>query len=543
MSILYPQEDITKYKYVIYARKSSEESDRQLRSLDDQIKECKQLATRLGLKVVGVIKEAKSAKKPNKRPEFSQLLKKLQSGKIHGVISWAPDRLARNMLEAGMIIDMIDEGIIKDLKFATYPFSKDANGLMLLGMSFVLSKQYSDKLSQDVTRGLYSSLAEGKASGITKHGYNIDKDGYFVPNDMWELLYTAWEKRMLGEGLVSISKWLNDNGYAKKYRASKRVVKMTKQKLSLIFNDTFYYGLLKVRQTTIDLREIPETAFVPMITEEEFKRTLNIVRDGKVNYLRQKSKFGLLPLHNIVRCSECGNACNPYPSKGKGGDRYLYYTCRTADCSRFNEGTRGKVIFDWLYDFLKDGFNVTKKDYEELLAKRKKNIGTIKNSLEAEIRQQEIRIKTHNEAIDKISMQLVSTESEVAKKSLEKQVDKKSEELADMEAELEKKKQHRRELGSVDITWDKFVNITKNLSKILKSGDKYQKDAIVRIIFVNIFVNRENVLKYNLKEPFQALLNRNSNAVVLSGRGAGNRTRATRPPASRTTTILRPGES
>ena len=41
---------------------------------------------------------------------------------------------------------------------------------MLLGMSFVLSKQYSDDLSQKVSRGVRRNFAEGK-SAIPKHGY------------------------------------------------------------------------------------------------------------------------------------------------------------------------------------------------------------------------------------------------------------------------------------------------------------------------------------------------------------------------------------
>jgi hypothetical protein len=46
---------------------------------------------------------------------------------------------------------MVDEGVIKDLRFVTHYFTNDANGKMLLGMAFVLSKHYSDDLSQKVT--------------------------------------------------------------------------------------------------------------------------------------------------------------------------------------------------------------------------------------------------------------------------------------------------------------------------------------------------------------------------------------------------------
>ena len=482
------------------------------------------MAKRLGLRVVDVVRESKSAKKPHKRNEFNTLLKRIESGKVDGIIAWSPDRLARNMLEAGMMIDMIDEQKIKDLRFATYPFSKDANGLMLLGMSFVLSKQYSDKLSQDVQRGLHSSFMEGKASGMTKHGYDVNNLDYFVPNENFSLLQTAWQKRLQGESLVKISKWLNENGYLKKYRNSTREVAMTKQMLSLIFNDSFYYGVVKMKQLTVNLIEIPEANFLPMITEDEFNHVQRLVKGGKVVYFRQPSKFGLLPLRGIVRCSECGNTSSPYPSKGKGGQRYLYYTCRTEDCSRAGQTTRGKVVFDWLYEFLKDGFKVSKEDYQKMMTKRRAKVGQTKRTLEAEIRQSDIRIKDMHQTIDNASLKLISVKSEIVKNSLEKQIDQMQIKIETMETELAKKKQHKKELESIEMTWEKFVNTTKNIANILKNGDKHQKDAIVRIIFVNILVNKDKVVKYDLREPFLTLLNRNSDSVVLNGRGAGIRT-------------------
>ncbi len=140
--------DITKLKYVIYARKSTDDPERQSKSIPDQIAECRLLAKRLGLRVVdSPIKESRSAKKPNNRPRFRELIKDIKKGKYDGIIAWNPDRLARNMLEGGEIIDMVDSETLKDLKFVTHHFTKDANGKMLLGMAFVLSKQYSDKLS------------------------------------------------------------------------------------------------------------------------------------------------------------------------------------------------------------------------------------------------------------------------------------------------------------------------------------------------------------------------------------------------------------
>lgn len=77
---------------------------------------------------------------------------------------------------------MIDEEYIKDLKFVTHHFTPDANGKMLLGMAFVLSKQYSDDLLQKVSRGIRRGFAEGKSSGTPKPGYNRTDAGIYEPD-------------------------------------------------------------------------------------------------------------------------------------------------------------------------------------------------------------------------------------------------------------------------------------------------------------------------------------------------------------------------
>ena len=45
---------------------------------------------------------------------------------------------------------------------------------MMLGIWFVFSKQYSDKLSEDITRGKKTSVEKGKSQGRYKYGYYRD---------------------------------------------------------------------------------------------------------------------------------------------------------------------------------------------------------------------------------------------------------------------------------------------------------------------------------------------------------------------------------
>ena len=102
-------------KYFLYARKSTEAEDRQVASIDDQIREMKKLANERGIKIVQVFQESQSAKKVG-RPIFNSMIKKIEKGEASGVICWKADRLARNMVDGGLLIDMLSQGVLKHIQ-------------------------------------------------------------------------------------------------------------------------------------------------------------------------------------------------------------------------------------------------------------------------------------------------------------------------------------------------------------------------------------------------------------------------------------------
>jgi DNA invertase Pin-like site-specific DNA recombinase len=88
-------------------------------------------------------------------------------------IAWHPDRLARNMKEAGTIIDLVDRNLIRDLKFPTFTFENTPAGKMLLGITFVMAKQYSEHLSESVDRGNARAIEDAEFIGKCHSEYQV----------------------------------------------------------------------------------------------------------------------------------------------------------------------------------------------------------------------------------------------------------------------------------------------------------------------------------------------------------------------------------
>jgi site-specific DNA recombinase len=153
-------------RYVIYARKSTEDEKRQVQSISDQLDLCKKFAKEHGLNVVDVRWEEKSAMLAGKREVFTDILDTIAKGVMYdSIIAWHPDRLSRNMKESGEILDLLDNEKIKDLKFVSYTFVNDAAGKMSLSILFAMAKEFSDKLSVDTKRGIRRKIQEGKYCG------------------------------------------------------------------------------------------------------------------------------------------------------------------------------------------------------------------------------------------------------------------------------------------------------------------------------------------------------------------------------------------
>ncbi len=96
-------------KYFLYIRKSTDEEDRQVLSLEAQLAELKEYAEKENLEIIETFVEKKTAKVPG-REIFNSTLNKIEGGLPHliGLLAWQPDRLSRNSVDGRRFIYLLD---------------------------------------------------------------------------------------------------------------------------------------------------------------------------------------------------------------------------------------------------------------------------------------------------------------------------------------------------------------------------------------------------------------------------------------------------
>src|SRR3989344_8529879 len=188
--------------FIRYSRKSSEAKEKQALSIKDQNAEAEKYASRENLNVKYKIREARSAFKPHNRPEFDRMIDLIRSGKANAILTWKPDRLCRNPEEGGIVLQMLQDGILKEIRTSTGDVYTQDSDHLILQIHFGMANQYSRNLSQNVRRGLEHKCERGEYPRPAPIGYegkgdrgqrNITLHSFEAPilKEMFELATTG----------------------------------------------------------------------------------------------------------------------------------------------------------------------------------------------------------------------------------------------------------------------------------------------------------------------------------------------------------------
>lgn len=168
-------------KIADYMRKSSRDGERQVLSLDGQTDAIQKARNTYKLpERICSYKESKSAKTAGKRPLYSEMLENIVCGKVNCILAWHLNRIARNMTEGGLLIDLISERKLTIITVCdgNIEIWDDSSDMSVIAQKFGASTEYSLSLSKDVKRGQRDKARKmGLPSGLATIGYKNSKQG------------------------------------------------------------------------------------------------------------------------------------------------------------------------------------------------------------------------------------------------------------------------------------------------------------------------------------------------------------------------------
>ncbi len=307
----------TKTKCVLYARKSTEEDDKQVMSIEAQIFELNEYASRERIEIVKVFTEAKSAKKPG-RDGFAKMIAYIEtSNEPIGILAWHPDRLARNSVDGGKIIYLVDINRIASLRFPQFWFEPTPQGKFMLQVAFGQSKYFSDNLVENVKRGIRQKIRRGEWLTLAPMGYvNNFKTHNIEPDPVKSrIIKRAFEEYATGTyTLTTLADFLADHGVVQKKGTPLAKVSVVK-----MLNNRAYIGFIKHRG------EWHNGNFEPILSPTLFEAVQKVFNKRKKP--RKQKMFLPFAFTGFMKCGECGCAITAQFSTNRYGVKYCYYRC------------------------------------------------------------------------------------------------------------------------------------------------------------------------------------------------------------------------
>lgn len=312
-------------RYCLYARKSTESEEQQILSIDSQIKEMLTMAEREHLEVVEIKQESHSAKEAGTRPVFNEIVDEIKIGKFNGILTWAPDRISRNADDLGRIVDLMDQGILHEIRTYGQKFTNSPNEKFLLMILGSQAKLENDNKVVNVKRGLRARCEMGLWPCTAPTGYlnskNVDKRchvevdpvrGPIIKKMFEKIAYENYSGRRLYFWLKDELKFKTRNGK-----------QLYLGNLYMILRNHFYYGTFEYPAGSGQWYKGKHT---PLITKALFDQV-----QEKITVQVTKGDTKEFAFTKLMSCALCGSsitADEKFKTQKNGNvHRYVYYGC------------------------------------------------------------------------------------------------------------------------------------------------------------------------------------------------------------------------
>ncbi len=457
-------------KYFIYARKSTDEEDRQVLSIESQINELKEFAAKEKLEIAASLCEANTAKEPG-RIIFNEMLLRIENGEADGILAWHPDRLARNPIDGGKVIYLVDTNKIKSLKFPSFWFDNTPQGKFMLNIAFGQSKYYIDNLSENVKRGIRQKLRRGEWPGPAPVGYLNDLKNKTIILNSNKYKFIQKLFKMYSTGDYSL-KYLADN-FNELGFTSRNGNNLSASIIQRILSNPFYHGAFKLNG------ELYQATHEPIITKKLFDKCQDVMNSRGRTHTNKTHNYIFT---GLMKCGVCG--CSITAEKQKG---HIYYRCTKKKGNCNTKYTREESLTELLQNTLLKHC-LPDNWIPKMLAKLKQDEAQSKEDTKQAISSLESQITALESKLD--SLLELKLEDSISKNEYLN----KKELLLKQKLDLEEK---LKEINNRGNNWLEpmrdFILLNKQTKKIAKQGNLQQIRQSLKNIGSN-FILKDNSL-------------------------------------------------
>lgn len=316
-----------KIKYCLYARKSTESDEKQALSIESQVKEMLQIAELDGLEIIDIRRESHSAKDSGQRHVYKELLEDIRRQRFNGILTWAPNRLSRNAGDLGSVVDLMDQGLLAEIRTYGQQFRNSPNEKFLLMILCSQAKLENDNKSINVKRGMRTRCEMGLWPGRAPTGYlsekRIDRKcqvyidperGHIIKSIFEKVAYEKWTGR-------KILHWLK---FDLNFRTACGHKHMSLGNIYTILENHFYYGVFEYPSKSGNWYTGKHE---PLISKDLFELVQVQVKNQRLRTSEPKE----FAFAKLITCGVCGSGITADEKfkKLKDGsvNRHIYYRC------------------------------------------------------------------------------------------------------------------------------------------------------------------------------------------------------------------------
>jgi site-specific DNA recombinase len=472
-------------KFFGYIRVSTAKQGERGVSLQEQRDAIERYAQRNALDIVFWFEERVTAAKRG-RPIFNEMLKLMTAGKADGVIIHKIDRSARNLKDWADLGELIDRGI--EVQFVNESLDLHSRGGRLSAdIQAVVAADYVRNLREETRKGFYGRIKQGLYPLPAPVGYLDKGKGKLKEFDPERASLVRKTFQLYASGSYNLD-MLGDEMYrlGLRNRNGKRV---TRNGLSVILNNPFYIGLIRLRST----KETFSGSHQPLIPKTLFDRVQQILHGKTI----RRTQYHDFLFRRLLKCKPCGYSLIGEQQKG-----HVYYRCQTKVCP--TKCVREDIIEkELLRRFSLISIDKSERAYAiQRIVTFRENWGREQDMLNQSLR---LRLDHVNERLNRLTDAYL--DRVIEKDTFEERKASLLMERKDIEEKLGQLFQNGQ---TVPERIAKFLELAGSAYSSYKSGLPDEKRNLIRTITSNRHVDGNNV-EFTLTLPFHELANRFQN--------------------------------